>query len=101
MESKSFKLSRPITTHRGELSELILKPASARSFINHGSPYSVSRDEVVTPDWKATFGFVSDMTGVDSLILGDLAAEDVLPLFNTLLGMLIVRPQTGSKPSTP
>ena len=94
-EPVTFKLSKPISTHKGEVSELVLKPTTASSFIKHGSPYTLNKEQAIVPDWKATFGFLYDMTGHDSVVLGAVPANDTMPLFYKLVGMLNARPQNG------
>ena len=99
MQTTTFKLTDPLDTHKGLIHSLELKAPTARSFINYGSPYVFVKGEVV-PEWKAVFGFLSDMTGIEVGILGDIAAVDVLPLFNALSGLLVARPPNGSTQST-
>jgi len=41
MSDDIFKLSSPIKTHNGEVSEVKLKEPTARSFFSHGEPFKV------------------------------------------------------------
>ena len=90
-----FKLSKPLNTHSGTVSELTLKYPTARSFIKYGVPYAsvVERTEESTKEEfrfnaKPMFQFVADMSGLDDIVLSSVAAQDVMPLFYTVLGML-------------
>lgn len=91
----TFTLSTPLTTHSGPIKELNLKYPTARAFMRYGVPYAsvIERGEDSVKEEfrfhaKQMFQFVSDMTGIDDLTLGNVAAQDVMPLFYTVLGML-------------
>ena len=91
-----FHLSKPISTHDGEVSKLELKLPTARSFIKAGVPYSTvserADDGTVRDEFrfntKAMFSFLTDMTGYDDIVLASIPAVDVMPLFYTMVAML-------------
>ncbi len=75
-----FKLSKPLRTHKGEVSTLTLKEPTARSFVTRGEPFKVKINAEGNAEFdfnsKATMGFLSDMTGIDELLLESLSAQD-------------------------
>ena len=79
-----FKLSRPLRTHKGDLSELTLKEPTARSFIRaKRDPYTVKFEDdkaTYTFDSAATLAFLVDMTGHDEITLEALPAADFMAL---------------------
>jgi hypothetical protein len=88
MATETFKLSRPIKTHSGDLTELTLQEPSARSFVNYGEPFTlkpVKADDgepagvqFVYDNNKAFMGFLTDMVveKVDDLLLQSISASD-------------------------
>lgn len=101
MTTTKVKLSTPIHTHDGELSELTLKAPTARSFINHGEPFKVRfvTESGDTQRMEIEFNngimakFLADMTveKIDDLIVGSLGATDFMLLrmsaANIILGV--------------
>lgn len=90
--SKTIKLTSPIKSHRGDLSEITLNPVKVSSFIRHGDPVElVTKDGNVVatfPNQKATLGFLADSTGLDELTLECLSSTDYLVIRMELAYML-------------
>jgi hypothetical protein len=71
MTTESFALSRPLKTHSGEVQTLTLKEPTARSFMDHGEPFTLKpryntagEQDGVTFEYtnnKALMGFLCDM----------------------------------------
>jgi hypothetical protein len=101
MSNTTVKLSKPIKTHDGELTELTLKAPTARSFINHGEPFKVrfvtEGDDAQRMELDFNNAiiakFLADMAveKIDDLIVGSLTATDFLLLrmsaANIILGV--------------
>ncbi|MDB4872407.1 MAG: hypothetical protein JWL97_3411 [Gemmatimonadales bacterium] len=104
--ARTITLSKPLTTHDGEVTTLKLKEPEARLFFKHGEGFKmkVTRDEqteAVSVDFEfnnAVFGkYLADMTGLDDIVLGKLRAADYMHL-RTQAAHLIVG-LTGENPS--
>lgn len=89
MTTETFKLSRPLKTHNGELTALTLQEPTIRSFVVHGEPFTLKpvkvedgeppKAEFVYNNNKAFLGFLGDMVvekGVDDIILSSITASD-------------------------
>ena len=88
MTTETFKLSRPLKTHNGEVTELTLREPTARSFIEHGEPFVLKPrmnangepDGVVIEytNNKAMMGFIGDMVQprIDDILLSGISASD-------------------------
>lgn len=89
MTTETFKLSRPIKSHNGELNELTIQEPTARAFVTYGEPFTLKPlkgDDgepagvtFVYDNNKAFMGFLVDMVvekGVDDLLLNSLSASD-------------------------
>jgi hypothetical protein len=79
--SRTVTLTKTLETHGGKITALELKEPTARSFFEYNEPFKIlMKDGRVDFDYdnKAMLGFVADMSGVDLLILKDLAAKDYL-----------------------
>jgi hypothetical protein len=88
MATETFKLSRPIKTHNGELTELTIQEPTARAFVNYGEPFTlktVKGDDgepagvsFVYDNNKALMGFLVDMVveKVDDLLLQSITSSD-------------------------
>jgi hypothetical protein len=79
--SRTVQLNKPLTTHAGQTVALELKEPTARSFFEYNEPFKIlMKDGRVDFDYdnKAMLGFLADMSGVDQIILKDLAAKDYL-----------------------
>jgi tail assembly chaperone E/41/14-like protein len=97
MSDDIFKLSSPIKTHNGEVSEVKLKEPTARSFFSHGEPFKVKvlsddkGESLVDFDFNnAVFAkFLADMTGLDDIVLSSLRAVDYVQLRTRASHMII------------
>lgn len=88
MTTETFKLSRPLKTHSGEVSEITMREPTGKSFIDHGEPFTLKPrvDANGEPDGvlieytnnKAMMGFIADMIEprVDDLVLQGIGASD-------------------------
>ena len=87
MTTTTVTLSTPINTHDGEKASITLKMPRARSFFSHGEPFRV---RVVTEgeatrveiDYNHSIfaKFLSDMSGLDEGLLGNITALDYYAL---------------------
>jgi hypothetical protein len=77
-------LSKPLLTHSGNVTELELKEPTCESFLKHKEPFKLSFDKDDKPiydfDSKACAGFISDMCGVNELLLKHVSARDFIAL---------------------
>lgn len=88
----TFKLSKPLRTHNGEVIELTLQEPTAGAFIDYGEPFKVrprkgKDDEPGSVDFdydsKTFVRFLVDMIvekGIDDIILKSLSARDFYQL---------------------
>ena len=84
----SVTLSKPLKTHDGEKSVIILKEPKAKLFFDHGEPFKakVTTDQNDKTNIEFDYNnpimarFMAAMSGIDDLILGDLTASDYLTL---------------------
>lgn len=109
--TETVTLSKPLKTHRGEVSALTLKEPTARLFLEYGEPFKsrVVKDEngeqSVEFDYNnKTLGkFLVDMIDeqVDDIILGGIVAADFYALRNraTQLILGIVGDKNPTQPS--
>lgn len=89
----TVKLSTPLTTHKGTISEIVLKMPTARSFRLFGNPYLIHRDPVSQKPMpviidEAMLKFLADASGFDELTLDDLPAPDYDALRWTMFNMI-------------
>jgi hypothetical protein len=95
--TETITLSKPLKTHDGEVTSLKLKEPEARSFFEHGEPFKVRviSDEVNGDRIDFDFNngvfkkFLTDMTGVDDILLGKLRASDFMALRTRAAHMII------------
>jgi hypothetical protein len=103
MTTETFKLSRPIKSHNGELNELTIQEPTARAFVVYGEPFAlktVKGDDgepvgvqFVYDNNKAFMGFLVDMVvekGVDDLLLQSLTASDFHRLRSLASNIILV-----------
>ena len=89
MTTETFKLSRPLKTHNGDLTELTIQEPTARAFVNYGEPFALKTVkgedgeavgvQFVYDNNKAFMGFLADMVtekGVDDLLLQAISSSD-------------------------
>lgn len=98
-DTLTVKLSRPITTHEGEVKELVLKEPSGRLVLKHGLPWKTifmggGGDQGEDTKFEVEFVpskmvvFLEEMSGVDRETLGEISARDMNALFLAVLTML-------------
>ncbi|MEH2476192.1 hypothetical protein V1281_002638 [Nitrobacteraceae bacterium AZCC 2161] len=94
--SLTVVLASSIKTHDGEVSSIVLKEPKARSFFDHGEPFKMrvishgDTDRVEFDyDHKVLAKFLRDMTGIDELILGTVAAKDFFSLRNAATNLIM------------
>jgi hypothetical protein len=78
-QSIKVALQNELITHKGPVKELELKEPRARAFAKHGEPFKVKTvGEFVEIDYNndAMLNFLADMSGIDTLLLGDLTSPD-------------------------
>lgn len=97
----TVKLSQPLKTHDGTVTELKLKPPMARLIVKYGDPFTIrpvknAKGETESHEYvfdnDSMMKFASDMTGVDDIILGGISVPDFLKLrgaiTNVILGLV-------------
>jgi hypothetical protein len=109
MSDNKFKLSKPLLTHSGELSELTLTEPTARLFVANGSPFTVINK--INPDGSQTISvdyddakmvkFLAGMIEpkVDDLIINNVRGVDYIKLRERVVGQLLEL--AGTNPSQP
>jgi hypothetical protein len=96
-DTETVKLSRPLKTHGGDVSEITLKEPTARSFFSHGEPFKVrvlsddkGESHVDFDFFNNVFAkFLVDMTGLDDIVLSSLRAVDYVSLRTRAAHMII------------
>lgn len=85
--SETVTLSQPLKTHSGDVTSLTLKEPAAKSFFDHGEPFKFrvtggeGEQQIEFDYFNSVFKkFLSDMTGLDDLVLSGLRAADFLTL---------------------
>ena len=87
MTTITFKLSSPLKTHDGEITEIKLKEPRASSLVKYNDPFKVKpiKDESgETEGFEFEFNnkpmmlFLSDMTGIDDILLSNLSVSDFM-----------------------
>ena len=99
--SITVPLSKPIITHAGETTEIVLNEPTAGTFIKHGEPFNVrSRNGVVEFDFDnaVVSKFLSEMSGIDPILLSAVRAKDFFALRQALVSL--VAGVTGDAPPT-
>lgn len=96
MDSKTITLSAPLKTHSGEVNSITVNEPKAKSFFDHGEPFKartiiegdVSRIEIdyIKDNFKR---FLSDMTGIDDLLLSAMNLRDFYALRNAATDILL------------
>ncbi|MDO8980299.1 MAG: hypothetical protein Q7V17_13805 [Afipia sp.] len=87
MDSKIITLSAPLKTHSGEVNSITVNEPRAKSFFDHGEPFKArvvtdGENDRIEIDYNNAVlkRFLSDMTGIDDLILGGMRAKDFFAL---------------------
>jgi len=92
--STTFKLSEPLKTHDGDVTELKLKTPRAGLIVKHNDPFKVRR----SPDGdgfeyefdnKSMMAFATEMTGIDDLLLSDLLVTDFINLRQAIVNIIL------------
>jgi hypothetical protein len=85
--TQTFALSSPLKTHDGEITEIKLKEPRASSLVKYNDPFKVKpiKDaDGETEGFEFEFNnkpmmqFLSDMTGIDDILLSNLTASDFM-----------------------
>ena len=89
-------LTTPINTHDGEKTSITLKEPKARSFFSHGEPFKMrvlsegDKDRIEIDYNHSVFAkFLSDMSGLDEGLLGNITASDYFTLRNAATNLII------------
>jgi hypothetical protein len=87
-----FKLSRPLHTHKGDVTEITLKEPTAGTFIRaKGDPFKL-RFIDGKPDYDfdsaASMAFLCEMTGLDQIVLEALPGCDFIGLRYALVNVI-------------
>ncbi|MCA1401932.1 phage tail assembly protein [Bradyrhizobium sp. BRP56] len=94
----TVKLSQPLKTHDGMVTELKLKPPKARLVVKYGDPFTIrpvknakgeSESFEYVYDNASMMQFAADMTGVDDIILGDLTVSDFMKLRGAITNVIM------------
>lgn len=108
-ENTTVTLSKPIKTHDGELSTLMLREPTARCFLEYGEPFKTKvgtdasgKDTLdFEYDYKVFGKFLVDMLGgkIDDLLLGTIRAVDFYILRNKATQLILGI--AGANPTEP
>jgi hypothetical protein len=102
--SITVTLKTPINTHAGETTSIVLNEPKAKSFFENGEPFKMrviaegDTDRVEFDYNHKILGlFLQDMSGIDTVLLGTVAASDYFLLRNAATNLIIGI--AGSSPS--
>lgn len=89
-----FKLSAPLKTHEGEVTELKLKEPKARLAVKYADPFQLrpmkDRDELeYVFNNAAVSQYASEMSGVDEIILADIGIGDFYRLRQEIANIIL------------
>ncbi|MDI4236798.1 hypothetical protein OZ411_28705 [Bradyrhizobium sp. Arg237L] len=96
--SDTFSLSFPLKTHDGDVTELKLKAPRAGALVKYNDPFQLKpiKNENGEQEGfefvfnnKAMMQFLSDMTGIDDLLLADMSASDFMRLRGVAANMIL------------
>ena len=91
----TFKLSGPLKTHDGEVTELKLKEPKARLAVKFADPFQIrpmkDRDDQLEYIFnnEAVSQYASEMSGVDELILAELSVGDFYRLRQEIANIIL------------
>jgi hypothetical protein len=95
-DSVTVTLKTPINTHAGETTSIVLKEPKAKSFFEHGEPFKmrlITKDDVSRVEFdynhKIVGLFLQDMSGIDTVLLGTVAANDYMSLCNAATNLIM------------
>ena len=81
MAFETIKLSKPLQTHGGTVTELGLKEPTARCFFEYEEPFTIRfREGKYEIEYRnaAMFNFIAHMANVDPIILKDMDGRDFM-----------------------
>ncbi len=109
MTTETFKLSRPLKTHNGEITELTLQEPTARAFVIYGDPFKLKpiKNEdgesegvsFIYDNNRAFMSFLVDMVvekGVDDLLLSSITARDFHMLRSVATNIILLGVQDAN-----
>ena len=98
MDSRTIRLSKPIEGPKGPIREIVLKEPSAELVLKRGFPWKqighMAEDGGRVESFEMEFipsrmaDFISHMSGIDQITLGEMRARDMVACFNAVFGML-------------
>ncbi len=87
--SKTIALSKPLATHKGDVSEIVLRDPVGSDFITINKlPLSFASDgtmQQTTPDFVVAVQWAARLSGIDAMLLGTLNRKDFAAMVNGLL----------------
>jgi len=93
MTSKNFNLSRPVTTHDGQVTVLQIREPIAQDFIDLGRlPFKTSgfgQNMQIEIDFGHAALWASRLTGLDDILIGKLPRGDFLGLITAINEALV------------
>ena len=91
-DANVFKLSRPLKTHKGDVTEITLKEPTAATFLHaKADPFKIRYIEGksdYTFDSAASMAFLCEMTGFDQIVLEALPACDFFGLRYAMVNVI-------------
>jgi len=90
--TRTVKLSRPLETHKGAVTQLELREPKLRCFREYGEPFKVTATkdgQSIEHDNRVLVKFLAHMSSVDEIILDDLPATDYYAARAALVEMLL------------
>lgn len=96
-DTVTVKLSRPLQTHKGEVSVIELKEPRAELVLRHGLPWKnvvYGQEEGEAQRFELEYNpakmslYIEEMSGIDRETLKEVAARDMNALFTAVLNML-------------
>lgn len=92
-----LELATPIESHDGQIRELVFAPLTAGLMMRHKRlPFQTTTDEdgavAVDVDYALAGRYISELTGVDEILLGQMAPEDFVNAITVLARLLGAHP---------
>ena len=91
--ASTVNLSTPLLTHKGHVDTIDLKAPKVRSFVKHGEPFKLHIKKGVLED--ITFNnetmahFISDMSGIDFILIEEMSATDYSAVRNAAVDLIL------------
>ncbi|MCW2284907.1 phage tail assembly protein [Rhodoblastus acidophilus] len=98
----TVNLSRPLMTHKGQVTSLELREPLAGSFFDHAEPFKIRvKDGRVDFDYDnaAMMRFLADMCGHDVTVLRGLAARDYMTVRTAVTDIILGLTGTEENPT--